>query len=392
MLSPDEIEVLAERARPVTEALNTTIINKIIERLIARYERGEGFYLTRTDTLQASVMEDSGELLKDIAREIEKTRLATYKVIYEAFKDGFKDSWEYDSRMYQMGGKEPRKPSERYLEILQRNYEKTSGEFLNMTGTAALDSSKLYRQTWDKAYFQSMTGAVSVQESFKDSIKELAGKQMEIVHYPSGHKDTLETAALRAIRTGIAQTAGDIAIKRMEEMGWDVVLVSAHFGARPTHEKWQGKFYSLHGNTPGLPDFISSTGYGTVTGLCGANCRHHFGVGVLGINPYEALNINTEESNKRYEETQKQRAYERDIRRSKAECINLKTALNACKTQEDKDLIYPSYVSAAKRLKAKNARLEAYIKEHDLKPYPDRVYVQGWDRSQAASASAAARK
>ena len=44
-------------------------------------------------------------------------------------------------------------------------------------------------------------------------------KEGGMVIYPSGHKDTVETATLRAVRTGIAKAAGDIALKRMAEMG-----------------------------------------------------------------------------------------------------------------------------------------------------------------------------
>ena len=33
------------------------------------------------------------------------------------------------------------------------------------------------------------------------------------------------------------------------------------------------------------PDFIESTGYGDVRGLCGANCRHSFGPYIEGLSP-----------------------------------------------------------------------------------------------------------
>ena len=31
------------------------------------------------------------------------------------------------------------------------------------------------------------------------------------------------------------------------------------------------------------PDFVKSTGYGTVTGLCGANCYHSFSPFIVGV-------------------------------------------------------------------------------------------------------------
>jgi len=36
---------------------------------------------------------------------------------------------------------------------------------------------------------------------------------------------------------------------RAEEMGQDLVQVSAHIGARESHQEWQGKIFSLNGFT-----------------------------------------------------------------------------------------------------------------------------------------------
>lgn len=52
--------------------------------------------------------------------------------------------------------------------------------------------------------------------------------------------------------------------------------VSAHSGARPEHAIWQGSICSRSGKSRKYPDLRKYTGYGTVTGLCGANCSHEF--------------------------------------------------------------------------------------------------------------------
>jgi hypothetical protein len=67
---------------------------------------------------------------------------------------------------------------------------------------------------------------------------------------------------------------------RMDEMGTDLVAVSAHAGARNrgtgpmNHESWQGKVYSRSGTNPKYGNFYVITGYGTGEGLSGWNCRH----------------------------------------------------------------------------------------------------------------------
>ena len=57
--------------------------------------------------------------------------------------------------------------------------------------------------------------------------------------------------------------AGEITDARMDEMNWDIILTSAHLGARigdggdnlTNHYWWQGKFYSKSGNDPRFPPF-----------------------------------------------------------------------------------------------------------------------------------------
>lgn len=60
------------------------------------------------------------------------------------------------------------------------------------------------------------------------------------------------------------------------ELGMDLVEVTAHAGARPSHAEWQGQVYSLTGNTRGYAKLSDATGYGTGEGLGGWNCRHSF--------------------------------------------------------------------------------------------------------------------
>jgi hypothetical protein len=120
-------------------------------------------------------------------------------------------------------------------------------------------------------------------------------------------------------------------------MGCDLVQTSAHAGARPTHEVWQGKVFSRSGTNPNYPDFVIETGYGEVDGLCGINCRHSFYPFFEGIseNAYseETLNdmadktVNLDgEKVGQYEASQVQRGIERHIRDWKRQAGALEAA------------------------------------------------------------------
>jgi hypothetical protein len=83
--------------------------------------------------------------------------------------------------------------------------------------------------------------------------------------------------------TGVNQTAAEVQLRRMDEMGTDLVETTAHHGARTTpgpgpdnHAWWQGRWFSRSRKSSKYPDFYEQTGYGTGPGLCGWNCRHSF--------------------------------------------------------------------------------------------------------------------
>lgn len=164
----------------------------------------------------------------------------------------------------------------------------------------------------------------------RDAIKELSAAGVGAITYqPSGRVDTLETAVRRAIVTGVNKTAGEVQWQLADEMGCDLVQVTAHGGARPEHAAWQGGIYSRSGKSKKYKDFKETTGYGTGAGLCGWNCRHSFGPYIEGApkaysdKMLENYNAEKYEYNGQkmteYEASQKQREIERNIRRWKRE-------------------------------------------------------------------------
>lgn len=114
-------------------------------------------------------------------------------------------------------------------------------------------------------------------------------------------------------------------MRRMDEWGLDLVFTSAHFGARPEHAEWQGGVFSRSGSSPDYPALVEATGYGTVTGLCGANCRHTMTPYVEGYSKLPGTDWSEQErltgmtSDEYYEATQRQRRYEAAVRKTKRE-------------------------------------------------------------------------
>lgn len=154
---------------------------------------------------------------------------------------------------------------------------------------------------------------------------KLADAGIETVDYKSGCKTLIDAAVRRHVVTQQSQCRASLLDARMDEWGHDLVYVSAHYGARPSHSAWQGKVYSRSGKDKRYASLSAATGYGTAGGLCGCNCRHTYSPYVEGVSQLPSTDWSAQEkltgmtSDAYYAATQKQRAYERQIRKVKRE-------------------------------------------------------------------------
>lgn len=396
MLTPEYMQLIGEGAEEIASQLHTDIINAIVERITIRLGRGDDYVLTAKDKWQIEVLQDAGLLREDIEKEIAKRTKQQLKEIRKAFEDAGVTSVDYDNEVYRAAGLSPAplQQSPHLIRLMQRAYEATQGEWRNYTRTTADEAQRLFIEQCDRAYNLVSTGAVSYTEAVKNAVETIAADGVTIT-YPSGHTDTIETATLRAVRTGVSQATAAITDARMDEMEWDIILVSSHLGARVTdaedftnHSWWQGKFYSKSGKDPRFPPF-SVCGMGNVQGIHGANCRHHHMPGDGEFNPFE--DYDSEDNRKQYELDQRQRALERRIRKTKREIMAAKTATKNG-DEATKAKMQKLYKRKAALLKKQNKAYNKFCEDNDLKRLQDRLHVAGWNKSQASAAGAAARK
>lgn len=379
MLSPNFLLHISEGAEAIANLLHTEILKAIVRRIMARLNHGDDYLLTATDRWQIETLQESGFLLEDIEKQIAKRSGQELKEIQKAFKSAGINTLKYDDAIYKGAGLDPKplNQSPHLIRVLERNFEQTAGTWENITRTTADAAQQQFIQACDKALNLANSGGMTMQQATMDAIDELARQGVGYVNYPSGHRDTIEVATLRAVRTGVNQTAAQISLKRMQEMDWDIILVSSHLGARnvdiagmpyANHESWQGKFYSRTGKDPRFPDFVSSTGYGTGEGLCGWNCRHSFGSGDGIHNNFE--DFNTEENKKRYEAEQEQRKKERKIREYKRKYELYSEALKHDPNNPD---LKKRVDVTKKKCVDLNTDYRAYCKNNDLRPLEDRL-------------------
>lgn len=405
MLQPDYLLRISEGAENIAEQLHQDIINRIVSRMMTRLGRGEDYLLTATDKWQIQTLQDAGYLLEDITAELAKRTKQQQEEVKAAMEDAGVTALQYDDKVYRAAGLSPvpLDQSPYLIRLTQRNYEATMGEWRNFTRTTAQAAQTLFIREMDKAYHLTTSGAVSYTQAVKEAVEAVAKKgvtvQWEDENGNVYHEDTIETATLRTVRTGIAQAAGTIQLARMKEMDWDIILVSAHLGARTgdggqnpgNHLWWQGQYYSRTGRSKEFPPF-SQTGYGTGEGLSGWNCRHSFGSGTgrLEDNPFRDIetadNYKVEELNKR------QRLLERRIRKTKREVMGIQTAVDNCQDEQLKFKLDMQYKRKAALLQNQNKAYNDFCEQNNLKKLNDRIQIARWGREEAARARGAARR
>ena len=280
---------------------------------------------------QAKMLEEAGMVREEILARLKTLTGRADRELRRLMQEAGGVSLKSDDAVYRRQGLNPPpvSASEDLQKVLQAGYEKTSGTFRNLTLTTAKTATHQFEQALDRAYMQITLGGMDSGTAIRNTIKQLSAEGVGAIRYPTGRTDTIEVAVRRAVVTGVNQTALRLQDARADEMGADLVEVSAHAGARPSHAQWQGGIYSRSGKSRKYPDFVKATGYGTGAGLGGWNCSHSFRPWFEGMSrtydkallkeyqakDYEYNGVKMTE----YEALQEQRKIERSIRRWKRE-------------------------------------------------------------------------
>lgn len=279
MLPPEYLAELPETILRLWREAELAILRDMARR-ISTYD----YWIPAADYQNEKLLE-AGRTQAEILAVLAKTTKKSEAELREMMVDAGSRCLRNDVEVYTASGlKAPAiGESQALTDILNAGYRATAQTMRNITKTTAQTATRQFEGVLDRAWLQVSSGAFDADSAIRQAVKELSANGIDAIRYPaSGHVDTIETAVRRAIVTGVNQTAAKLQEELADEMGCDLVEVSAHAGARPEHAAWQGKVYSRSGTSEKYPDFRSSTGYGTGAGLCGWNCRHTFGPYIEG--------------------------------------------------------------------------------------------------------------
>lgn len=333
MLTPAEIESASMLFDSMMKRLEESVMQDIIRRIRVNSE------ITRSADWQMHRLYELGQSRTELSRLIKKGLHIDDEGLTDMFRDIICKGYARDDRLYKMTAK-PHIPFaentglQQYINAVakqtgstMRNLSQSMGFSVNVGGKVQFQPAATYYQnTLDNAVNGIATGAFDYNTVLKRTVKEMTDSGLRTVDYASGHVDRVDVAARRAVMTGLTQITAKVNDDNAKALGTDTFEISWHSGARPTHQVWQGRWYTEK-------ELTTVCGLGSVTGLCGANCYHSYypvipGVSVPNYTAEELDEMNRRENEPveyngkeytKYEATQRQRYLERKMRAQRQE-------------------------------------------------------------------------
>lgn len=356
--------------------LNDKIIDKLVERLVNRIEKGNtyvleqiGYSIKKIGELSPSKAQALQQILKyggsyeKIVNKLAEITELNVKDIYKIFEEVAKHDYQFAKQFYDYRGIDYI-PWEQNI-ALQRQVkalaEITASEYLNISRTTALgfgfkdsDGKMIFKglkQTYydviDEAVLSVGQGKDSFNNQLFKTIKELGGGGLKVI-YPTGYIRRLDSAARMNIQGALRNLHNETQKIFGEGFNADGIEISVHSNPAPDHAEAQGRQFKIEEyqklQTDGIAkDYknkkinlhrkLKSTGEDSPSfrPISEWNCYHYVFSIVLGVSQPEYSDERLQEiinnNNKgfefdgkhytNYEGTQLQRKIETEIRRQK---------------------------------------------------------------------------
>lgn len=318
MLSPQELGHLTDDIEKIWQELEDELLADIAQRIVKN-----DYTFPATAAWNKYKLEEIGVQYDYIVRQLSQTLRLSEKQVKRIIGESVQAAVDTDNLVFNAAAEaglleSVTDTSELISKFIADGVKATNGELRNFARTYAAEANRAYEHAIDQAYLQVTNGFYTAQQASQTAIEQLARQGITSAITPSGRREHADVIVRRAVRTGTNQAALKAQEANFFAMEAQLVEVTAHYGARPSHAEWQGKIYEW--TKPGkqkqtsYPDFVSATGYGTGAGLGGWNCRHSFYPFFEGLSERAYEPLNRRETERVYDLEQQQRYNERMIR------------------------------------------------------------------------------
>lgn len=371
MLTPEYLRRLPLEMIEYYEELEDLILTDVVRRLNITHE------ITGTAARQIEVLLEMNYDIRGIEKEIVKHTKVSEKMLSDLIEDAGLHDYANDVKLYQVGGKQLAKikANQAVLNMIDAAKKIAKEDLNNITKTLGLNGDSLqnyYQKTLSQAVINVRSGAFSRQDVIRKTINELGNKGLQAVKYGNRNM-SIEAAVRMTVSTTVNKLSNEISLKNAQDMEQDLMELTAHSGARPSHADWQGQIVSLSGKSGYLS--LTDIDYGGAGGFMGVNCRHNWypffeGASTRAWTDKELANIDPEpfeyqgREYTHYEATQRQRALERSIR-------NAKKKINMLKEAKDTEMVTIESI----KLQRYNKEYRDFSKVANIKTKDDRKYV-----------------
>lgn len=219
---------------------------------------------------------------------------------------------------------------------------------------------RAYQDIINQTVLEVQTGLKTPDRALKDNIYKWRdnGIKTNLVD-KAGHNWSLEGYTRTVIRTTAARTYNDLRIQSMKDFDSVLATMSSHPASRPACAPIQGKIVNIVPREsprcdPEYPS-IYDYGYGKPSGCFGINCGHKLYPYIKGVSHNFQKQYDPKEAIEKQKIQQKQRYYERNIRR-------LKYDLDLARRQND----VASERKFSQAIRGYQAKLRDLVKNNDF--------------------------
>lgn len=276
MLSPDYIKSAPAFIVQQFSLLEDEVIREVSERV------GKTGKLSTTSLYQLNLMHDISESTEQVNKIIDDGFKAIGKTTEELIADSASFTYADDIEKFQAYSSNilPSFKNNAFIQNITDGIKmQTTEELAKLSKTKGfliggkfIQADDLLGNLTSQAIFQTSSGLFTYEDISRRLIKQLGDSGIRTIDYESGRSYEMESQIRRIVVDGVRQLSNNIGLRNANDLGTDLMEVSAHSRARPTHADWQGQIVSLSGKGNYLT--TDDIGYGYVDGFGGANCRH----------------------------------------------------------------------------------------------------------------------
>lgn len=387
MLTGDQIDALSLRAEEISDKLSDFLIKDIAERIT---EAGQ---LTSTASYEVWRLQNLGVSQEKLKKELQKRLKISLSEVEDLLRQSAEVGYDYDISNLPTAEAVPFEENTSLQQIVDASVQLAQEDFTNIVQTIGFvgpdgtvqELTQAYQSACDYAFQKTVTGTQDMQSAIREATRNLAEKGIRYIDYESGVHTSMEAAVRRCVMGGMGLMQEKISESNHDYLGCDGWEISAHHGSAPDHEPIQGKQYT---------DKEYKTINGSLLRRIGTlNCGHAAFPIIMGVNSPQYTAKQLEDMRKEneegvtfegrhytlYEATQRQRKYERTIRKQKRRILVDETTGDNDKLQTDQIRL--------QLLKQEYAR---FSKGTGLRPQYDRMETAGfdWKKGKAAEKTA----